>query len=168
MLPFPLEHCTVKHNEVITLTISILCSAITANFSARFFNRSCVACETRATTSDDDVSSMPCLATAKSQMSVHVIHATILYLLICRIRCWSNEELRKMSSLHDLIWVPTNSVEPRIRCDSSARFTPPMAATSLMSSSPLSTQHWWANVTQLSYQLCLQCTFNEVQLHYNC
>ena len=46
-------------------------------------------------------------------------------------------EGRKVSSLHDRIWVPTNSVEPRILCDSSARFTPPIAATSLMSSSPL-------------------------------
>ena len=33
--------------------------------------------------------------------------------------------------------MPIISVEPKIRCDSSAKLTPPMAATSFMSSSPL-------------------------------
>ena len=33
--------------------------------------------------------------------------------------------------------MPIISVEPRIRCDSSAKLTPPIAATSLMSLSPL-------------------------------
>jgi len=60
-----------------------------------------------------------------------------LNLPICLILCCRGTAWRKISSLQDRICVPTNSVEPNILWVSSARFTPPMAATSLMSSSPL-------------------------------
>lgn len=56
---------------------------------------------------------------------------------ICLILCCRGTAWRKISSLQDRICVPTNSVEPNILWVSSARFTPPIAATSLMSSSPL-------------------------------
>ena len=55
----------------------------------------------------------------------------ILVIRWCRSPVW-----RKVSSLQLLTTVPTLSVAPRMRFASSARLTPPIAATSLMSSSP--------------------------------
>jgi hypothetical protein len=52
---------------------------------------------------------------------------------ICLILCCRGTAWRKISSLQDRICVPTNSVEPNILWVSSARFTPPIAATSLSS-----------------------------------
>lgn len=103
-------------NEL-TLIMSIRCSAITANFSTIFFRCSWHACDTRTATSFDG-SSSSCFC-------------MMLRTLACNAGICKNT-----SSLHERIWVPISSVEPRMRCDSSAKFTPPIAATSLMSSSP--------------------------------
>lgn len=144
---------TACKDERVTLTMSKRCSAMTASFPTISFSLSWVAWLTIAATSGS-ASSRPCLAankTRKNKIKMKLNHQFVFYnyqsinstyyLPMLRILRCRGPVKRKFSSLQDLICVPTNSAFcAMILALSSTRFTPPMVATSLMSSSSLRTK----------------------------
>lgn len=125
---------------------SIRCWAVTASFSTKLFNISCTAWLIIPATSADG-SSRPCLAVMDFNLACIKLIGT------------------RYSSLHDLICVPIISVDPRILWVSSAKLTPPIAATSFISSSPaiLSSTNGWLNWSVDFFSFSLRRDFPAVR-----
>ena len=149
--------CIYIHICIQTLEFMFFCWETRETFSSRFWSRCWVACETKFTTSTPSSVTPYLLPGAQTQSSVsgikhwpmhgHRLASDIHVSPICSILLCSTAQDRKASSLQECVTAPTSpELVARMLALSSDRLTPAMEATSLMSSSSLSTEMQQINV----------------------